>query len=132
MPAKKGCTTWNKGKKIGLTEYHASIRIPDEQVFVENSTYARHNLKRRILEQKLIEYRCACCGIEPVWNGKPMPLILDHVNGVNNDNRLENLRFVCSNCDSQLDTYKSKNKVGRVAKRFTAPDLKSDVGATSP
>lgn len=39
-----------------------------------------------------------------------MPLILDHVNGINNDNRIENLRFVCSNCDSQLHTYKSKNR----------------------
>jgi len=42
-----------------------------------------------------------------------MPLILDHINGVNNDNRLENLRFVCSNCDSQLDTYKSRNRKNR-------------------
>jgi len=41
--------------------------------------------------------------------GKPMPLILDHINGINNDNRIENLRFVCSNCDTQLPTYKSKN-----------------------
>ena len=39
-----------------------------------------------------------------------MPLILDHKNGINNDNRLENLRFLCSNCDSIQDTYKSKNK----------------------
>jgi hypothetical protein len=38
-----------------------------------------------------------------------MVLILDHINGYNNDNRIENLRFVCSNCDSQLDTYKSRN-----------------------
>ena len=110
--AKKGSVSWNKGKKIGLTAYHESIRIPDKEVFVENSTYARHNLKRRILNQNLIEYRCACCGVDAVWNGKPMPLILDHINGVNNDNRLENLRFVCSNCDSQLDTYKSKNRKG--------------------
>jgi hypothetical protein len=41
--------------------------------------------------------------------GKTMPLILDHVNGVNNDNRLENLRFLCSNCDSIQDTYKNRN-----------------------
>jgi len=53
---------------------------------------------------------CECCKIGPEWMGKPMPLILDHINGVNNDNRLENLRFVCSNCDTQLETYKSKNR----------------------
>jgi hypothetical protein len=39
-----------------------------------------------------------------------MPLILDHKNGINNDNRLSNLRFLCSNCDSIQDTYKSKNR----------------------
>lgn len=43
-----------------------------------------------------------------------MSLILDHINGINNDNRLENLRIVCPNCDATLDTYKSKNKRMRV------------------
>ena len=108
--ASKGSVPWNKGKKPGLTEYHRSIRKTDEEVFSENSTLARHHVKSRILDGKLIEYRCACCGIGPEWQGKPMPLILDHINGVNNDNRLENLRFVCSNCDSQLSTYKSRNR----------------------
>jgi hypothetical protein len=82
----------------------------DEEVFVENSNYARHNIKTRILRQNRIPYVCACCGIGPIWNSKPMPLILDHINGINNDNRIENLRFVCSNCDSQLPTYKAKNR----------------------
>lgn len=81
----------------------------DSEVFVENSTYARHNIKKRILQDNLIEHKCAICGSLPSWLGNPMPLILDHINGVNNDNRLENLRFVCSNCDTQLPTYKSKN-----------------------
>ena len=39
-----------------------------------------------------------------------MPLILDHINGINNDHKLENLRFLCSNCDSIQDTYKGRNK----------------------
>ncbi len=85
------------------------IKKQDSEVFVENSTYARHRLKERIINQQLIPYICACCGICDMWNGKSMPLILDHKNGINNDNRLENLRFVCSNCDSQLPTYKSRN-----------------------
>ena len=109
MPAKKGSTPWNKGKKVKLTPYLQSIRRKNEDVFVENSDYARHHIKKRILDEKLIEYRCDCCGIGPEWCEKPMPLILDHINGVNNDNRLGNLRFICSNCDTQLDTYKSKN-----------------------
>lgn len=108
MPAVKGSTPWNKGKRTGLTKYHSSIRRPDTEVFVENSDYARHRIKKRIIEQKMLEYNCHICGIDPEWNGKPMPLILDHINGVNDDNRIENLRFVCSNCDSQLETYKNR------------------------
>lgn len=82
----------------------------DEDVFVENSDYARHHIKKRILLGNMIPYICDICGIGPEWHGKPMPLILDHINGINDDNRIVNLRFVCSNCDSQLPTYKSKNK----------------------
>ena len=89
--------------RFGLTK-------TDDEVFVENSTYARHNIKKRILRGNLIEYKCESCNLGPLWNNKPMMLILDHKNGVNNDNRLSNLRFVCSNCDSQLPTYKSRNR----------------------
>ena len=81
----------------------------NEDVFVENSSYARHRLKGRILKGNMLPYECSICSMPPVWNGKPMSLVLDHINGVNNDNRLENLRFVCHNCDSQLPTYKSRN-----------------------
>lgn len=111
--AKKGSIPWNKSIKVGRYEKWDE-KYSLENVLVENSTYARHHIKRRILENNLIEYKCQCCGLGPEWMGKPMPLILDHINGINNDNRLENLRFVCSNCDSQLDTYKSRN-IGRVA-----------------
>ena len=65
-------------------------------------------MKKRIIDNNLLEYKCECCGLEPFWNGKPLLMVLDHINGKNNDNRLENLRFVCSNCDSQLDTYKKR------------------------
>lgn len=95
-------------------KYLEKISPKDEDVFVEGSTFARHLIKKRILNQELIPYKCAECGIGPAWNNQPMPLILDHKNGINNDHRIENLRFVCSNCDSQLSTYKSRNK-GKVA-----------------
>lgn len=106
----KGSVPWNAGKKVGRAS-HWDDKFPLEDVLVENSTYPRHCLKKRIIVNNLIEYRCACCGVGPEWNGNPMPLILDHINGINNDNRITNLRFVCSNCDSQLDTYKSRNRI---------------------
>lgn len=109
MPYTSKSIPWNKGLKTGRPSYW-NEKYPKESVFCENSTYARHSLKDRIIQENLIEYVCAICLTEPVWMGKEMPLILDHINGINNDNRIENLRFVCSNCDSQLPTYKSKNR----------------------
>lgn len=55
---------------------------------------------------------CAICGMEPFWNGKPLIFILDHIDGDASNNKRDNLRCICSNCDSQLDTYKFKNKNG--------------------
>jgi Zn finger protein HypA/HybF involved in hydrogenase expression len=81
----------------------------DHEIFCENSTYARHNLKRKIIQRKLIEYKCACCDLIDSWNNKKLSLQIDHINGVNNDNRLENLRFLCPNCHSQTETYSGKN-----------------------
>ena len=92
-----------------MEKTNKNLRFADDIVFVSNSTFPRHRLKERIIKGKLIEYKCHICNINAYWNNKPMPLILDHKNGKNNDNRLENLRFVCSNCDSQLPTYKSRN-----------------------
>ena len=111
MPQPKGCTPWNKGQQIRLTEYHASIRRSNEDVFTEGSTYARHRIKKRIYNEAMLDTsKCDMCDISDMWNGVKMPFILDHINGVNNDHRIENLRLVCSNCDSTLSTYKSKNK----------------------
>lgn len=82
----------------------------NEDVFVENSTYARHHIKRRILEDKLIEYKCYRCDNRGEWNGERLVLQLEHKNGKNNDHRLENLGFICPNCHSQTDTYAARNR----------------------
>ena len=60
---------------------------------------------------KIRGHKCEICG-NTEWMGKPIPLVLDHINGNGLDDRLDNLRIVCANCDAQLPTYKSKNKNG--------------------
>lgn len=80
-----------------------------EKLFSENSRHSRNILRKRIIQENLLEYKCSICGIKE-WNGKTISLELDHINGINNDNRLENLRFLCPNCHSQTTTYGAKNK----------------------
>jgi hypothetical protein len=79
--------------------------IPLDEVPVEGSTHQRKRLKRRLVDAGLKELRCELCGQGEIWRGLRMGLVLDHVNGVWNDNRLENLRFLCPNCNATLDTH---------------------------
>lgn len=74
-----------------------------------NSNRSRFNLKIYLLKFSLLDYKCANCGNLGEWLGRPITLQLDHINGVHNDNRLENLRFLCPNCHTQTDSYAGKN-----------------------
>jgi hypothetical protein len=79
--------------------------IPLEDVLVPGSTYDRGTLKERLFDAGLKSRTCELCGQGELWQGRPMSLILDHANGVSNDNRIENLRIVCPNCAATLDTH---------------------------
>ena len=62
--------------------------------------------------------KCKICSLENFWNDKPLNFILDHINGDASNNNRDNLRLICHNCDSQLETYKSKNKNSARKKRY--------------
>lgn len=78
------------------------IRTRDE-VF-QNNSGASFNTVKRFFKKENIPYKCSICGQEPIWNGEPLTMILDHKNGNKYDHRLENLRYVCPNCNQQLIT----------------------------
>lgn len=82
-----------------------------DEILVENSAYSNiSRMKKRILENNLLDYRCEKCDNQGIWNGESMTLQLDHINGISNDHRLVNLRFLCPNCHSQTDTFSGRNK----------------------
>jgi hypothetical protein len=77
-------------------------------LFLLGNLTNRGSIKRVMLAMG-VEHKCQICGIKD-WQGKPIPMILDHINGRADNNMPGNLRFICSNCDSQTEHYKGKNK----------------------
>ena len=100
---------------------------PLSEMLVENSPCARKDVKRRLLAEGMKEPVCEMCGQDEMWRGRPMSMILDHINGVRDDHRLENLRMLCPNCAATLDTHcgrrnriqRARRECQRCGKSFT-------------
>ena len=89
--------------------------------YILSAGATRSNVRRRLLEEGLLHYECYECGVFE-WFGERLPLHLDHINGMKNDHRLENLRMLCPNCHSQTKTFSGRN-VRRKSNDALATDL---------
>jgi hypothetical protein len=112
MTLKKYARIWD----ISTTHFDpGAARIPRgrgaplETILVANSSYSRQSLKRRLYAEGVKQRTCELCGQGELWRGRRMALILDHINGVATDNRLESLQIVCANCAATLETHCGRN-----------------------
>lgn len=103
---------------IDLSHFRGSYRkgetfkteLPIEMVFIEGTHHNGRTLSHKIRKHNLKPYCCVKCGNTGEWRGEPLSLQIDHINGMNTDNRLENLRYLCPNCHTQTDTFAGKRK----------------------
>jgi hypothetical protein len=103
---------------------HFNLRSLDD-ILVENSTYNNGtSLKKRLIKAGILQNKCygVGCTIVDDWLGNPLSLQLDHENGINNDNRKENLRLLCPNCHSQTKTYSGKKY--KIDKQYESNEAK--------
>ena len=101
----------NRGK--GASYLPKYVDMTNEEIlkeyFVADSPYDWTTIKQIIKRRKFLPHHCSECGLGPKWNGVPLVLQYDHINGVRTDQRIENLRTVCPNCHSQTDTFAGRN-----------------------
>jgi ribosomal protein S27AE len=79
--------------------------IPLQDYLKDGSKISSNKLKLKLYKYNVKKRICEKCGQGEEWNGERMSLILDHINGIPNDNRIENLRILCPNCNATLPTH---------------------------
>ena len=98
--------TWTKAVKAGRISPRQIKAWTAEEALANSKS--RRTIKNHLLRAGIIINRCDWCGLSE-WRGRPLSIQIDHVNGIRDDHRLENLRMLCPNCHSQTDTFAGKN-----------------------
>ena len=93
-----------------LVAHRQKVQIPLSEILEgKHPSYQTLKLKKRLISSNILVYECSECGIID-WNGNPIALQLDHIDGNPHNHVLSNLRLICPNCHSQTDTYCGRNK----------------------
>jgi len=111
VTAKKRCIDENIDfshfSKTGGVKYDLEKKLVNETT--QKKTYNSTTLKKNLIKQNLLENKCSACGLGTIWNGKPIKLQLEHIDGNHYNNELSNLTILCPNCHSQTDTWCGRN-----------------------
>ncbi len=103
---------WAQKVRDGVIVHRKRDRKPklrlEDLLCSDRPQTGRGHLKRLLIDSGTLKYECSECGIFD-WRGIRLSLVLDHINGMPTDNRLENLRLLCPNCNSLTDTFCGKN-----------------------
>lgn len=94
----------------GITKRKRNDRYPLEDILNGcHPQYSTYKLKLRLLKKGIKSNICENCGVDS-WDGKPLNMELDHIDGNRTNHKLSNLRMVCPNCHSQTETFRARNK----------------------
>ena len=102
---KKYCSNKCSSEKMHNDSYNYFLLNPIE---FNRGNYTPKFFKKNFLIEQ--DFKCKICGMNNIWNNNELVFVLDHIDGDSSNNKRENLRLICPNCDSQTATFKSKNK----------------------
>ena len=102
---------WNKGKTSqNDSRIKSNEKYSLEEVFVENSPVTQKVLRGYVERHHVLEYKCQNCGCDGHWQDGIISLEIDHIDGDNKNNKINNLRYLCPNCHALTETYRGRNK----------------------
>lgn len=96
---------WNKDRQI----HKKYGKMTDDELFIENSKTKRGFIRREAIRRGILKEICSECSNDGNWRGKKLTIQLHHKNGIENDNRKENLDMLCPNCHCVTDSWANPN-----------------------
>ena len=104
-----------QGWNVGLT-FNPKSGFSDSDIFIENSLYKCSWRLREHYKKTTGICRCEKCGLDS-WLGEQIPLEIHHINGINTDNRLDNLQLLCPNCHALTNNYRGRARMSARSER---------------